>query len=261
MRSTLFNIGDSTCRGNYCGRLNRRARILAAVLIVGAGLSGCQSMSVNSAQLRVIDASTNTGTIDSYQDNAALAYNLDYGTVTSYVSMASGSSTFAIDKAGTRQTLVSSKSALDAGKQYTEVVAGSIVNLQQAVFVDQSTPAPAGMIAVRLINEATHAGAVDVYLVPFQGKLANVSPFATNLSIGYNSGYINVPAGTYAIDVLSSGAGRSSSSVKLLSGAQVEYASGSVRTVVLIDQDSSGADGQPVSLGVRAIVADDADAQ
>lgn len=218
-------------------------------------------MSTNSAQMRVIDASFNTGPVDSYQDNAALAYNLNYGTVTSYVSSVAGSSSFALDRAGTRQALVGSKATLTAGKQYTEIVSGSLVNMQQAVLTDQSTPAPSGQIALRFINEAFNAGAVDVYLVPPQTRVSSLSPVTANLAVGSNLGYINVPSGTYSINVLPAGS-TPSAAAKLLGGAQVEYPSGSVRTLVFIDQQTATAKGQPPARYVQAITANDAaDAQ
>jgi hypothetical protein len=89
----------------------------------------------------------------------------------------------------------------------------------------------------------------------------NTSPIAVNLNFGSNSGYINVPVGTYAIDVVPTGTTLASSTVTLLSGAQLEYASGAVRTVVLIDQEILGAQHAALTPGVQAILADDADGQ
>jgi hypothetical protein len=243
------------------GKSHRYAVRFAAILTVAAGLSGCQSIDMNSAQLRVIDASPDAGVIDSYQDSSALAYNLGFGTMTSYVPMTPGSYTLATDKAGTRQTLVASTDTLVAGRQYTEVVGSSLVNMQQTIFQDQTAPAPTGQIEVRLINEATRSGAVDVYLVPMSGRLANTSPIAVDLNFGATSGYITLPEGTYAIDVVPTGTVLTSSTVTLLSGAQVEYASGAVRTVVLIDQETLGAQHAAFTPGVQAIIADDAEAQ
>jgi hypothetical protein len=242
-------------------RLNGYAVRLVVILLAAVGLSGCQSISMNSAQLRVIDASPDSGVIDSYQNTSALAYNLGFGTMTSYVPMSSGAYNLAADKAGTRQTLVLSTDTLVAGKQYTEIIGSSLVNMQQTLLLDQSSPAPAGQIAVRLVNEATRSGAVDVYLVPMSGRLVNTAPIAINLSFGGNSGYINMPNGTYAIDVVPSGTTLAASTVTLLSGAQVEYASGAVRTIVLIDQENLAAQHAALSQGVQAIVAADADAQ
>jgi hypothetical protein len=89
----------------------------------------------------------------------------------------------------------------------------------------------------------------------------NASPLAVNLGVGANSGYIDLPEGTYAIDVVPTGTVLASSTVTLLSGAQEAYASGAVRTVVLIDQQIPVAQHVVPAPGVQAIVAADADAQ
>jgi hypothetical protein len=224
---------------------------------LAAGLSGCQSIDMgaaNTAQLRVIDASPDAPGIDAYQNGSALAYNLGFGAMTSYVPMTPGAYTLAADREGTRQALASLAAGLSAGHQYTVIVGNIAAAMQQTLLVDQSQPAPAGQIAVRLVNQATRAGTVDVYLVSATGKLAMSSPIATGLNFSANSGYLALPAGTYALAVVPAGTVPVSTTVTLLSGAQVEYASGSVRTVVLIDHAAG-----PVA-GVQAIVADDAEA-
>jgi hypothetical protein len=254
MASAPIHSGPLSTRKRYALRL-------AAVMLAAVGLSGCQSISMNSAQLRVIDASPDSGVIDSYQNGSALAYNLGFGTMTSYVPMSPGSYNFATEKAGTRQTLVASTDTLAAGKQYTEIIGSGLANLQQNVLQDETSPAPSGQVAIRLINQATRSGAVDVYLVPKSGKAANTSPIAVNLNFGVNSGYINIPEGTYALVVVPVGTTLASSTVTLLSGAQVDYASGAVRTVVLIDQEILGAQHAALIPGVQAIVADDVDTQ
>jgi Domain of unknown function (DUF4397) len=242
---------------------DRRRAFLAALLLTVAGLSGCQGITSTSAQLRVIDASPDAGVIDSYQNSSALAYNLGFGTMTSYIPMSPGVYNLAAYKAGTRQTLVANSETLAANRQYTEIIGAGLANLQQTLIVDQSTPAPNGRIAIRVINQTTRAGGVDVYLVP-EGSAAgkgSSSALAINLGFGANSGYIDLPEGTYAIDVVPTGTLLTSSTVTLFSGAQVAYASGAVRTVVLIDQATLGAQHAALTPGVQAIVADDADAQ
>jgi hypothetical protein len=232
--------------------------------LAALGLSGCQGIAMNSAQLRLVDASPDAGVIDSYQNSSALAYNLGFGTMTSYIPMSPGVYNLAAEKAGTRQVLASSTETLVANKQYTEIIGAGVANMQQTLFLDESTPAPTGHIAVRVINATTRAGAVDIYLVPMASTVSkglSASPLAVNLGVGANSGYIDLPEGTYAIDVVPTGTVLASSTVTLLSGAQVAYASGAVRTVVLIDQQTPVAQHAALAPGVQAIVAADADAQ
>jgi len=239
-----------------------RRALCASLLLAAVGLSGCQGITSTSAQLRVIDASPDAGVLDSYQNTSALAYNLGFGTMTSYIPMSPGVYTLAAYKAGTRQTLVASNETLAANRQYTEIIGAGLANLQQTLLLDQSTPAPNSRIAIRVVNQTTRAGAVDVYLVPAgsaAGK-ASTSPLAYNLGFGANSGYIDLPEGTYAIDIVPTGTLLTSSTVTLFSGSQIAYASGAVRTVVLIDH-ATGAQHPALTSGIQAIVAEDADAQ
>lgn len=235
-------------------------------------LTGCQGIELtpsNAAQLRVIDASPDAGSVDSYENSAGLAYNLGFGMVTTYVPMQPGGVTLAATRAGSRQTLATNSVTLTAGRQYTAIVGNIAAEMQQTLYVDQTQPAPTGQIAVRIIDQVTRGGAVDVYLVPSTGKLAFTTPLATNLSLGGNSGYVNVPAGMYALVVVPTGTTPSSTAEMLLSGAQVSYASGAVRTVVLIDsplaaRPFAGVHPEPqasvLTPAVQAIIAVDADA-
>jgi hypothetical protein len=249
-------------------RLRLKIR-LAVVLLASLMFTGCQSIQLNAntaAQLRFINASPDAGGIDSYQNNIGLAYSLPFGTVTTYVPMAPGGYALSADKAGTRQTLASSNVILGAGHQYTAILGNIAAGLQQTLYVDQTQPAPSGEIAIRLLDQATRAGAVDVYLVPGSGRLAFTAPVATNLSFGSNSEYLSLPAGTYALVVAPAGTSPTSSSATLLSGAQVGYASGAVRTIVLIDSPLAlrpFADPQAGVLtpAVESIIAIDSDAQ
>jgi len=258
---TLFMASSPHPGRPRAGRMSdRRRAFFAVVLLAAAGLSGCQGITSTSAQLRVIDASPDAGVIDSYQNSSALAYNLGFGTMTSYIPMSPGVYNLAADKAGTRQTLVANNQTLAANHQYTEIIGAGLANLQQTFLADQSTPAPAGRIAIRVINQTTRSGAVDVYLVPF-GRGTSTSPLAINLGFGANSGYIDLPEGTYAIDVVPTGTLLTSSTVTLLSGDQIAYASGAVRTIVLIDQAVVGTLHPAVNPGVQAIVAEDVEGQ
>src|SRR5438067_1433031 len=67
------------------------ARLIAAIGIVGT-LTGCQAIvsSAPQAHVRIINATPDAPRLDLYQDSNALAFNLDFGTVTSYIQLAPG---------------------------------------------------------------------------------------------------------------------------------------------------------------------------
>src|ERR1700733_1482748 len=148
-----------------CSHRAKSLARLAALVLLLAGLPGCQNIqttATDTAQIRFIDASPDPiiPGLDIYQNTSAVAYNLGFGTITSYVPLTQGAYTFSAYTAGSRQTLIATKQTLVVGKQYTAIVGNNAANLQETILTDQSTPAPAGEVAVRFIDQATRAGAV-----------------------------------------------------------------------------------------------------
>ena len=183
-------------------------RCLALLAFPAAALlSGCQAVVTGSsaAQVRVIDTSPDSPGLDIYQGSTAAAYNLGFGTVTSYISVDPGIYSLSAAAAGTHQTLVSAKATFVAGSQYTLLIGNTLNSLQELVLKDQSLAAPSGQISLRLLDQATGAGPVDVYLMPSGQTLAKLSPILTNVVFAANTGYFNVPAGAYTLVIYPAG--------------------------------------------------------
>ena len=209
-----------------------------AGILGSLALTGCQAVDATSSttQVRIIAASADAPGLDVYAGNTAVAYNLGFGTVTSYVRVNPGIYTFSADTAGSRQVLTTSKNTLVTGSQYTILVGNGEASLDQTVMQDQSQAAPSGQISIRFIDQSTRVGPVDIYLVPAGQKYTAVTPILTGFTLPSNSGYLNVPAGTYSIVLVPAGVVPTSSTVTLYAGSQVGYTGGSATTVILIDQ-------------------------
>ncbi len=218
--------------------LVRRAASLAAITFALGILSGCQAVITSTPQshLRIVDASPDAPGLDLYEGSTALAYNLGFGTLTSYITFTPGNYTINADTAGSKQVLSSSKATLAAATQYTVLIGNSAASLQQLILTDQSQAAPTGQVSLRFIDQATRIGAVDIYLVPASQKLTAVSPLLTGVVFDTNTGYLNIPNGTYTLVMVPSGTIPTSTTVAVYSGAQVAYAAGAARTIILIDQ-------------------------
>ena len=230
------------------------ARLIAAVAILGT-LTGCQAIvsSAPEAHVRIINATPDAPRLDLYQDSNALAFNLDFGTVTSYIQLAPGAYNITANTAGTRQILSTAKTTFTTAGQYTVLIGNTSASLQQLTLADQSQPAPPGQTALRFINQATRAGAVDVYLVPAGQKVNSVTPLVTGIAFGANTGYVNVPIGTYSFAILPAGTLTSSTTIAPYTGPQVTYAAGAARTIILIDPPLVA------TPGIRVITANDFD--
>jgi hypothetical protein len=230
------------------------ARLIAAIAILGT-LTGCQAIvsSAPEAHVRIINATPDAPRLDFYQDSNALAFNLDFGTVTSYIQLAPGAYNITANTAGTRQVLSTAKTSFTTSGQYTVLIGNAAANLQQLTLADQSQPAPPGQTALRFINQATRGGAVDIYLVPAGQKINAVTPLVTGIAFGTNTGYVNVPIGTYSLAMLSAGTIPTSTTLATYAGPQVTYAAGAARTIILIDPPLVTAP------GIRVITANDFD--
>jgi hypothetical protein len=208
---------------------------LAAALIV---LTGCQGLIGNpsNSQVRIIDVSPDAPSLDIYQSHDALAYSLGFGTITSYVPITPGTYNIAANSTGTAQAISSAKNTFLPSTQYTVLIGSTSANPQQLTLKDQNQPAPSGQIALRFIGQAARTGPVDIYLVPPGQTLADARPIATNVNIGVNTGYLNIPTGTYTIVMLAAGAIPIETALPAYTGTQVAYSDGSAHTIILIDQ-------------------------
>jgi len=237
----------------------RAARVIGLASLAVAPLAplvGCQNIagSVPVAQVRIIDASPDAPGLDIYQNGSGLAYNIGFGTVTSYVGIAPGVSTISADTKGSKQQLSSAKGTFAASTDYTVLIGDVAAELGETILTDQSTPAPSGQISVRVLDQATRfSTGVDIYLVPSGSTVAMASPILTNVVFGSNSGYLNVPAGTYQVVLLPTGTVPAAATVPIYTGAKVTYAPGAARTLVLLDQQVL------TEPGFQVITADDYD--
>jgi Domain of unknown function (DUF4397) len=239
---------------------------LFAVAALSAALTGCQSIAGIQpvSQVRVINASPDAPPLDIHQTSPSLPspatlYNLGFGTVTSYIPVDSGTYLHSATTAGTQQQLAQVRGTLLAGNQYTVLTGNIAANLQMTILKDQSTPAPSGQVALRILDQATHSGAVDLYLLPPGAAPITVAPLISSASFGSNTGYINVPAGTYSLLAYPAGAIPLGAVLPTYTGSQATYSSGSARTILLIDAPQSTTPAQPADPALQILTANDYD--
>src|SRR3979490_1002549 len=167
------------------------ARLIAAVAIL-ATLTGCQAIvsSAPEAHVRIINATPDAPRLDLYQEPKRPAFNLDFGTVTSYIRLTPGAYNITANTAGTRQILSTAKTTFTTTGQYTVLIGNTAASLQQLTLADQSQPAPPGQTAPRFITQPPRAAAVDIYLIPAGQKISAVNPLVGGIAFGANTGYL-----------------------------------------------------------------------
>lgn len=236
---------------------SRRLALLAGVGSTVVALSGCESITGTPpvSLVRVIDTSSHAGGVDVSKGSSILAYNLDFGTITTYIPVVPGTYTINVDHAGTQQHLVRRSGSFAAGAQSTVLIGDDLAGMRQVLLRDQTQPAPVGQVSLRMIDESARSGAVDVYLVPSGSTVGQVRPLLTDVVSGQNTGYLNVPAGTYTLVIEPAGTKPDAAEGTLFTGASISYAAGCARTILLIDQ------AEKTTPGLQTIIAEDYDVE
>jgi hypothetical protein len=202
------------------------------------GVAGCGTVNGTTApvtQLRIIHAAEGAGGLDIYAGTGAIAYNLGYGTVTSYVPSTPATYTITATTAGTKTVVSTVRASLPNGQQRTLLLDNSGATVQSQVLVDQAQPAPSGQVSLRFLDEAQSVGTIDLYLVPTGSTLLQVSVLKAGVLYGTSTGYLNVPTGTYTLYVLANGTVPSATTVPLYIGPSTTFPGGSARTILLLD--------------------------
>ncbi len=219
--------------------LVKQAAHLAALGGLLAPLFGCQTMATSigtASQVRIIDASPDAPGLDIYQNTSVIAYNMGFGTITSYVPITPDVYTISAVTAGSKQQLVANKATFGSNQQRTVLISNVAASMEELVLLDQSQPAPPGEVSVRIIDQATRIGGVDVYLVPDRQKITAVNPLVTNVSFSTNTGYLNIPTGGYTLVLVPTGTVPTATAVPTYTGSDITYPAGSARTIILLDQ-------------------------
>ena len=220
-----------------------------------AELSGCGSVgydsSLRAAQVRFVDVSPGSPQMDIYVNGSGAAYGLGYANFTSYLPALPGTASVSANRAGTGLTLASEEMMFSGGHQYTAVLSHGPGNLQERIYQDEETPAPAGQIAVRVLDEVEGTGSINVYVSSGNGPGFAVVASVQSLTPGAANRYLNLPAAAaYTVTAtLAEGALHVP-----LGSVTVRAGSGAVRTVLFAGTTQGG------SKNVVGFVLDDADA-
>lgn len=223
----------------------RSALALGAVSLLPLALSGCGQVSGSTqtqyAQLRVIDTSTSAGGLDIQVGSSVLAYNIGFGSVVNYTPVLPGTYTISANQAGTKTVVSSTRATLAAPTEYTLLIGNTAAGAQAQLLTDQSQPAPGSQVLIRLLDQATAIGSVDIYFIPSGGSLLTTKPVATAVNLNDIRSGIYVPSGTYQIVLLPAGTvpvaatATTAATTAIYTSAATSLPSGSARTIVLLD--------------------------
>jgi hypothetical protein len=210
------------------------ATALVALLPVSAAvLSGCQTienMAPSQTLVRVIDASYNAPAVDVKVGATAIATNVGAATITNYAFLPPEETTAYVYPTGTTTATASAQGNFLVSQQHSVFITDSGATYTATVLTDQAIVPPAGYFSIRFLQQAIHAGAVDIYLVPSSGTLADSKPLLTDVTPQSIEAYVNAMAGTYSIVVTPTGV-----ITTPFTSTPIAFVAGQVRTALIMD--------------------------
>lgn len=174
---------------------------MALVILTLGMLSGCVSDDKNKARVRVLNTSLDYDSLDLYVDSELKQSGVGNATVSGYLALDADTYTVEFARNGSSSKLSSSSEALAEESHKTFVTYGRTGNFGQLEIDEDQDEADSDEAKLLLLNTATDAGAVDVYLTGASDALSDASPVVSDLAVGTTSGYITVDSGTYRLRV------------------------------------------------------------
>lgn len=175
-------------------------------------LSACGGSDSNDASVRLVNASSGYASLDLYVEDEKAVSAVAYGTGSEFAKVSSGDVTTELAVAGSTTKLVAADRTMKADKKYTVLAYGWQSALKSVLLSEDEDAADADETSVRVVNTATDAGALDVYLTAEEDALDSATPVVQSLATGASSTLNTVESGTYRLRVT---AAEDSSDVRL----------------------------------------------
>lgn len=205
--------------------------LVPMVWLAGCGGGG----NGGNASVRLVNASSGYASLDLYVNDTIQQTGVATGSAGSFASVSSGTVTTALAATTSSTYLLSQSRNFAKDTKYSVVAYGWQGGLRSVVLTENIAAADANKTKVGILNTATDAGSLDVYLTGDADLLSASTPVATAITGGSQSSYAAVVSGTYRLRVTASG---NTSDVRLdVNG--VTLGSTDVDTIVL----SAGAGG------------------
>jgi len=174
---------------------------LAAAIGVLAVFSAASAQTANEARIRVLHASPDAPAVDIFLDGQKAITNLAFDSITDYVKVPAGEHTvkvFAAPSDGSGTAVIDAKVTLSASTDYTVAAVGKLANIEPLVLVDNNGAPSSGQAKLRFVHTSPDAPAVDIYA-------EGAGVVVPNAAFKDASGYLDLPAGTYNLEVRAAG--------------------------------------------------------
>jgi hypothetical protein len=178
--------------------------VVLALVLVPLALTGCGNDSKD-AQVRFLNASVDVGSLSLYTGDDRRAADVPPDGLSSYVALKAGSHDFKFKRSGSDSSVLSSSNTLSDDTLHTVVAWGREGFTRMAIMEDDQDEPAAGVAKVRILNAATDAGAVDVYIGDASTDFDSVSASASSVGVGSYSGFTERAAGPLRVRITTAG--------------------------------------------------------
>ena len=177
-----------------------------AVVISACLLAACGGGTDRTkAQVRMVNASAGYAQLDLRVDDQLRQGAVAYGAAEGYVEVSPGKAASTISSPSSATTLLSFTPALSEKKYYTLLAYGPAGALQYQQ-LDENLGAPdTGRALLRVVNAASDAGALDVYLSGPTDDLSNVVPVQTGVAYSAAGNVATINSGTWRLRATATG--------------------------------------------------------
>lgn len=171
------------------------AAMVGAITLVSAASAG------SDANVRVLHASPDAPAVDVFVDGTEAISDLAFDAITDYVALPAGDHNIQVFPAsadGSGDPVIDADVSLDGGSDYTVAAVGLLADIEPLLLVDDNSAPAAGEANLRFVHASPDAPAVDIYA-------DGAGVVVPNASFKNASDYLNLPSGTYDLEVRAAG--------------------------------------------------------
>lgn len=201
---------------------------LATMLLAACG----DFETLTETRVRLVNATSGGfDELDLYVDGDRRITGVAVGDVSSYTGLDADTYSIALARTGSVTLLATTTQTLEEDVDYTHVAYGTQGSLRAVLLAGDESEPDSGRIKLRVLNGATDAGAVDVYLTAPEDPLDDATPVAADVAADSTSDYVTLNRADYRIRVTAAG---DRDDVRLDTGAAaVRFDSRQVSTLVV----------------------------
>lgn len=221
-------------------------RVLAAAFALVA-ITAVPAAAAGESRVRVLHASPDAPAVDVYLDGTKVdaLVNVPFGVISNYLTIPAGTHQVTVYATGTTTSPVIDASVpFDAGKAYTVAATNAVASIEAKVITDAPSPTAAGA-QLRVVHFSADTPAVDIA----PDGAAPADAIVKSLAYPDATGYLDVPAATYDLEVRAAGtstvalqldpitldAGKAYTVFAIGSGAATPVGGNAVRVLAAVD--------------------------